>query len=298
MDGEGANRVDESPGDPPIGAPPIFRPAKLEEDDMLSRILCNAFLPLWNHNWFHCVSQPLEPVMIGTPTSKPHMTSLQKTRVRFYRSLISATRLIGGSVLVAEINTSDGDDNVAEATTSTSTTQTDIGAILLWLPPHKRMGPFELGKLWQSGFLGLMLPWHYGPRGFYRIEFIFEENIRKMWTRTLPELQPRGFKEEECAFVQMIASNPKYAGKRYASALLRHQVEQHFAEFPDRPVILDTTTTQAIRAYERLGFKLLAETPVDTGTDATGMKLKSNASEEIRKEAKEVCIQRVMARVP
>jgi len=25
----------------------IFRPAKLEEDDVLSRILCNAFLPIW-----------------------------------------------------------------------------------------------------------------------------------------------------------------------------------------------------------------------------------------------------------
>lgn len=28
-------------------APVNIRPAKLEEDDVLSRILCNAFLPVW-----------------------------------------------------------------------------------------------------------------------------------------------------------------------------------------------------------------------------------------------------------
>ncbi|KIW31178.1 uncharacterized protein PV07_02846 [Cladophialophora immunda] len=290
-----ANQAEDTSAAPDREATPIFRPAPPEEDDMLSRILCNAFLPLWNHNWFQGISRPLEPVMIGTPTSKPHMNSLQKTRVRFYRSLIKVTRLLGGLVLVAEVNASD--DGTA-TTTTTTTTQPDIGAILLWLPPKKRMGAFDLLKLWQAGFLGLMLPWHYGLTGFYRIQFVFEENIHKMWTRTLPDLPPRGIKEEDCAFVQMIASNPKYAGKRYASALLAHQIEQHFAEFPDRPVILDTTTAQGIRAYERLSFKLLAEVPVDSGTDAKGMKLKPNASEEIKKEAKEVCIQRVMARLP
>ncbi|KIY02459.1 uncharacterized protein Z520_02598 [Fonsecaea multimorphosa CBS 102226] len=268
---------------------PIFRSADPEEDDMLARIYCNAFLPLWNHNWFHGISQPLEPMMIGTTTSQPQMNSQQKTRVRFYRSLIKVTRLLGGQVLVTEVHAPD-DGN--------ATTQPDIGAILLWLPPKKRMGTFDILELWKSGLLGLMLPWHYGLTGFYRIQFVFEENIHKMWTRTLPDLPPKGFKEDECAFVQMIASNPKYAGKGYASALLAFQIDQHFALFPDRPVLLDTTTTQGIRAYERLGFKLLAETPVDSGTDARGIKLKSNASEEIRKEAREICIQRVMAKLP
>ncbi|KIW88169.1 uncharacterized protein Z519_11280 [Cladophialophora bantiana CBS 173.52] len=289
------DQIGETPAAPEREATPIFRPAEPHEDDMLSRILCNAFLPLWNHNWFHGVSRPLEPVMIGTPTSKPHMNSLQKSRVRFYRSLISMTRLLDGLVLVAEVNPPAVESDANNATT---TKQPDIGAVLLWLPPKKRMGTFDLLKLWRSGFLGLMLPWHYGLTGFYRIQLVFEENIHKMWTRTLPDLPPHGFKEDECGFVQMIASNPKYAGKRYASALLNYKIEQHFAEFPDRPVILDTTTTQGIRAYEKLGFKLLAEVPVDSGTDAQGMKLKSNASGEIKTEARETCIQRVMARLP
>ncbi|OAP64432.1 hypothetical protein AYL99_00404 [Fonsecaea erecta] len=279
-----ANQAERTPVASERASTPIFRAAKPEEDDMLSRILCNSFLPVWNHNWFHGVSQSLEPVMIGTPTSKPHMNSQQKTRVRFYRSLVKMTRRIGGLVLVAETNTSDDG-------------KSDIGAILLWLAPKKRMGTFDLLGLWQSGLLGMMLPWHYGVTGFYRIEFVFEENIRKMWARTLPDLPPRGFQEGDCAFVQMIASNPQYAGKGYASALMAYQIEQHFAAFPNTPVLLDTTTHQAIRAYERLGFKLLAEVPVDTGTDARGIKLKADASEEIRKEAKEVCIQRVMAKL-
>jgi GNAT superfamily N-acetyltransferase len=174
----------------------------------------------------------------------------------------------------------------------------DIGAILLWLPPEKRLSAFNIFTLYNSGFLSVMLPWHYGLTGLHRVLLVFEENIHKMWSRTLPDLPPHGFKEGDCGFVQMLAANPKFAGKRYASALLDYQVRQHFVEFPDRPVILDTTTLQGIRAYERLGFRLLAETPVETGTDAGGIRLKKDASEEVKREAREVCVQRIMAKLP
>ncbi|OCT49792.1 hypothetical protein CLCR_07390 [Cladophialophora carrionii] len=276
----------------------IYRPAEAQEDDLLSRILCNAFLPLWNHNWFHGVSHPLEPVTVGTVDSNPPMSRLQRSRVRFYLGLIKVTRLIGGIVLVAEVPpTATGTATAANSADATRATR-DIGAILLWLPPSKRLGGLDIPTLWRSGLLSLMLPWHYGLTGFYRIDLVFEENIAKMWARTLPDLPPQGFKESDCGFVQMIARNPKYARKGYASGLLKYQMDQHFAEFPDRPVLLDTTTLEGIRAYERLGFKLLAETPVDTGTDAGGMKLTKDASEEVKKEAQEICVQRVMARLP
>ncbi|EXJ61779.1 hypothetical protein A1O7_02209 [Cladophialophora yegresii CBS 114405] len=275
----------------------IYRTAEAQEDDLLSRILCNAFLPLWNHNWFHGVSHPLEPVTIGTVDSNPPMSRLQRSRVRFYLGLIKVTRLIGGSVLVAEVPvTATGMATERDSTNATSATR-EIGAVLLWLPPSKRLGGLGIPTLWRSGLLSLMLPWHYGLTGFYRVELVFEANIAKMWSRTLPDLPPRGVKESECGFVQMIARNPKYSRKGYASGLLKYQMDQHFAEFPDRPVLLDTTTLEGIRAYERLGFKLLAETPVDTGTDATGMKLTKDASEEVRREAQEICVQRVMARL-
>lgn len=224
----------------------------------------------------------------GDVNSKPPpMTSLQQSRVRFYRSLIRMTRLIGGLVLVADVPSS----------TDPANDELEVGAILLWLPPSRRLGDFDLITLWRSGFMGLMLPWHYGLTGFHRIQSIFEANIHSMFTKALPNL-PRGFKPENCGFIQMLASNPKHKGKRYASALLKFQIEQHFAQYPDTPVILDTTTTEGVRAYERLGFKLLGEMPVDTKTDASGIRLKSNASDELKREAKDTCIQRVMTKLP
>jgi GNAT superfamily N-acetyltransferase len=264
---------------------PTMRPADPSEDDMLSRILCNAFLPLWNHNWFHGVSQPLQPVGVGTKTSTPRMTAAQRSRVAFYRGIINLTRSCNGGVFVVEV------------TGAAGAAEPEVGAILMWFPPDVRPSTSPL-NLYRTGFLSLMLPWNYGLTGLYRVDMVFEANVKKMWEKTLPELSPKGLKEHECAFVQMLASNPKFAGKGYASALLKWGIEQHFLEFPDRPVILDTTTTQGIRAYERLGFKLLAETPVDTGTDKGGIKLKNGASEEVRKEAREICVQRVMAKLP
>ena len=218
------------------------------------------------------------------------MTNLQRDRVRFYRALISITRLIGGVVTVVDVSPSSlGKDE---------STSSDIGAIILWNPPHKRLGSLDVITVYRSGFLRLILPWHYGFTGLNRIEYVYEENVRKMWARTLSSLPPNGFRESECGFVQMLAANPKFAGKGYASALLKHQMAEHFAEFPERPVLLDTTTLQGIRAYERLGFRLLAETPVVTGTDKYGMKLKKPEGEEARKETREMCVQRVMVKMP
>lgn len=96
----------------------------------------------------------------------------------------------------------------------------------------------------------------------------------------------------------MLASNPKYAGKGYASALLKWKCEQHFENFKGVPVILDTTTEQGMRVYVRLGFELLDEKKVATGTDARGITLKTDAEESVKEEAARICIQRVMIRMP
>ncbi|EXJ90071.1 hypothetical protein A1O3_03139 [Capronia epimyces CBS 606.96] len=279
-----------------------FRPAGVEEDDVLSRILCNAFLPIWDHNWFQGVSAPLEPVVVnvnvtvsnngnGKPSSGS-MSRQQKSRVRFYWSLIKLTRLLGGEVLVAEVPAA----RAAGKTETETEAETDIGAILLWLPPSKRLGALDVGTLWKSGFFSLMLPWNYGLGGLYRIEMVSEANVRSMFARTLKDAC--GFADRDCGFVRMVASNPKYAGQGYGSKLLQHQIERHFARFAHTPVILDTSTSQAVRAYQRLGFTLLAEVPVDTGTDARGIPLTKSASEEVRRQARETCVERVMVRLP
>ncbi|KAL2414685.1 hypothetical protein ABEF95_001221 [Exophiala dermatitidis] len=269
-----------------------IRQARVEEDDVLSRILCNAFLPVWNHNWFHGISKPLEPVQIGTvngPT--PPMTRRQKTRVRFYRSLVKLTRYLAGdsNVLVVDVPAS-GTDGTPGAR--------DIGAILLWSPPGKRIKWYDTLNLVRSGNLALILPWHYGPSGFWRIEMIYEANVFSMFRKTLPDLPPSGFKEPQCGFIQMLATNSKYLGNGYASLVLKHRMDQHFVEFPDRPVILDTTTEQAIRAYTKLGYKILAQMPVDTGTDELGIWLSKSASEEVKRRGRETCIQTVMVKMP
>ena len=213
------------------------------------------------------------------------MSHTQACRVRFYLALIKLTRLLGGSVLVSQVPHLD----CAEEEPF------DIGSILLWLPPKKALGSLKLVKLWKSGFLSLILPWNYGLFAFHRIDNVFEANINNMFNETLPL---RGIDRSECGFVQMIAANQECAGKGYASALLKWQVEQHFKEFPGQPVILDTTTESGIRAYTRLGFELLAEKALDTGTDAGGIPLKKDADEATREAARKMCIQRVMVKMP
>jgi ribosomal protein S18 acetylase RimI-like enzyme len=95
----------------------------------------------------------------------------------------------------------------------------------------------------------------------------------------------------------MLAINPKYAGKGYASALLAHQIGEHFKAFPSKPVILDTSTEQGVRVYERLGFQLLEERPVATRTDSRGISPSKDKALAL-KEAKTVCVQRVMIKAP
>lgn len=171
----------------------------------------------------------------------------------------------------------------------------DIGAILLWLPPKRRFAlPASVPKLATTGFLRALTG--YGLRCIYRIQVIFEGNVEQMFDATVKTKS--GFYPADCGFVQMVAINPKFAGKGYASALLKWKCEQHFQEFKGVPVILDTTTEQGIRAYERLGFELLDERKVITGTDANGFPLKEDAEESVKEEAARICIQRVMIKIP
>ncbi|KAI1610065.1 hypothetical protein EDD37DRAFT_147296 [Exophiala viscosa] len=261
-----------------------FRAAKLEEDDVLSRILCNAFLPVWNHNWFQGISEPLQPVEIGRingPT--PKMSNLQKSRVMFYRTVIRLTRLVGGEAWVAEVPSSESDG-----------APTDVGAIVLWLPPRKRLADHDVFTLWRSGILNLTLPWHYGFTGLYRIQFVFEANVASMIAKNLPE----GFQMVECGFPQIIARNPKYPGKGYASQLFKHILDRHFEEYPGTPVLLDTSTDQGVRAYERLGFKLIDQVPVETDTDETGIRLTKAVTAGAKQRIRDTCVQRVMVKMP
>ncbi|QDS72787.1 hypothetical protein FKW77_005727 [Venturia effusa] len=267
-----------------------FRAATEDEDDKLSLILCNAFLPLWNHNWFQNLSAPLNPIGLTDEYKPEHrLTSLQASRVRFYHALIRLTRAHGGSISVASVPLESSRDNPS------NTSLDDIGAIILWLPPKKRIKlPGSIPKLLTSGFVGAMIG--YGLKSIYRVQAIFENNVEQMFNAHVKARS--GFQPADCGFVQMLASNPKFVGRGYASALLDWKCEKHFEEFEGVPVILDTTTEQGIRAYFRLGFEVLEERPVATGTDARGITLKRDADESVKEEAAKMCVQRVMMKIP
>jgi GNAT superfamily N-acetyltransferase len=213
------------------------------------------------------------------------LTPLQASRKQFYLSLIKLTRLHGGDISVNMVPHSDDDSSE------------DYGAIILWLPPGKQGGSIltELPLLYRAGFLNLTFPWRYGPGAFHRIEGIYEANIRAMFESTLT---PRHIDPKACGFVQMVAANPKYAGNGYASKLMQWRIEAHLREFPDRPVILDTSTEQGVRTYVKMGFELLDQMSVETGTDALGIKLKKHADDGVKEEARRICVQRVMLKIP
>jgi ribosomal protein S18 acetylase RimI-like enzyme len=227
---------------------------------------------------------PIQFSDINYAPSQP-LSKIQQTRSDFYLSLLKLTRLIGGSIIVADTEPS-GDGKGFD--------EKDIGAILLWLPPGKRLHLFrDFMLLYRSGFISLIRK--YGLRGFYRINFVFEGNVESMFAKSVPSF---GCDPAECGFVQMVAINPSHAGKGHAAALLAHQMHNHFEEFPNRPVILDTTTVHAIRVYEKMGFKVLEERKVATGTDSDGIRLKVNVDPAVKAEAEETCIQRVMIKIP
>ena len=158
-------------------------------------------------------------------------------------------------------------------------------AILLWLPPRKRLTIGKVSVLYRSGFLAAMRA--YGVAGIHRVNFVFENNVARMFTEAKVD-------EHECGFVQMTAVNPEYGGKGYASKLLEWKLRQHEIEHPGGAVVLDTTTEQGVRAYSRIGFKEIGKISVNTGTNAEGMKLPDGASKETKAQSENACVQRVM----
>jgi len=277
---------------------PVFRKASPEEYRLLARILCNAFLPIWNHNWFHGVSSPLDAVPLNTSTAT--LTPAQRWRIHFYHSLLKLTRLVGGTVYVLQVPASDiSTDTSNSPNLTTADGAIDIGGILLWNPPHKRLPtfPFDVPLLYKSGFLSLLSPAAYGPLGYHRISTVFEANIHSLLSTALPRY---GIETEaDCGFVQMVAINPSFAGRRYARMLLQWRMEAHWEECgaSRAPVILDTTTEEAVEVYEGLGFQVAGEKDVETGTDKMGIK-KQSLMEQERVEARRRCRQRVMIALP
>lgn len=122
--------------------------------------------------------------------------------------------------------------------------------------------------LYLSGFLATMIT--YGALSIYRVDFVDEANVSHMFAAA-------GIDGAACAYVRMIAANPECRGQGGASQLHEWQMRRHQDTFHHVPIVLDTSTSQGVKAYQRLGFELVGSTAVETGTDSRGTRLHTDA---------------------
>ena len=179
-----------------------------------------------------------------------------------------------------------------------------IAAVCLVLPPHARPSWGELLLALRVGLLqslfGLSL------RGMWRVLYTFEGNVGRMIAKGLKDLGIADGRQERLLMCNGCVRNPEWEGKAPARRLLDWTIQRRWEEQRARdggkgemiPVWLDTTTDDGVRAYEEIGFKVVGECMVETGTDKKGILLGKNATEEEREEGRKVAKQRVLVRVP
>lgn len=78
--------------------------------------------------------------------------------------------------------------------------------------------------------------------------------------------------------------------------MLEWAVERHRLSWPGVDVVLDTSTEEGVRSYRKLGFEVVGEKRVDTGTDRCGFWRREGLGEGEREEARNVCVQWVMVK--
>ena len=187
----------------------------------------------------------------------PALSPVQRDRFSFHLAVIKITRLLSGSVAVT-----------IPASTPANPDPKPSAAIL-WLPPHKR--PSLLPLLF-SGLLYIVI-FRFGVTATWHL-YTFERDLEAL---SASLLSPLGYKKDDCGFVLLIGTDPQFKGKGYAAQLLQWQIKRHREGFPGVPVVLDTTTDQAQKVYEKIGFRYLGKRRVETGTDSDGIKLAKGA---------------------
>ena len=217
-------------------------------------------------NWWQDLSKPLRKIQ-PIPSHDENLWPAELARLDFYLAVVKFVRDIGGTVSAAV--PVDGKQPAA---------------VLCWLPPNVRP---SLYSLYRAGWFNA---WRrFGVTGIYRF-WKYEDSVSSLYARTL---SPRGYRQSEGAFVQIIGTDPVHAGKGYSSLLLRWQIEQHFQLCPETPVFLDAAADYAQRVYERIGFRELGRQPLKLGgVDSNGFQITADPDAELYSEDKYV--QRVM----
>lgn len=240
-----------------------YRLADRSEDEAAARILYNSFLNNWDINWWQNLRHPLDSVEstlppITTSLSRESLTSTQQDRLAFYRAVITLVRIIGGSISVATVPTHDPAES-----------PTQPAAVLCWLPPGIQVTTYAVLR---SGlFFSILRLGRF--RGTFRF-LSFESSLSRLYGRCLRPLGYNG--RHEGAFVQILGTDSKHAGKGLAKGLLQWQIEKHrqkgVAAGRITPVFLDTAGDYQQTVYERLGFQILGRQRVPANVDAQGLK--------------------------
>lgn len=243
----------------------VLRAARYDEDEILARLLYNAFRLNWYEhqtgrtrpsfeidvrrciNWEHDLSAPL-PELPSVPDEVDIITGASAARLASWRATISLTRSVGGFVDVAIAPNEDVP-----------------AAVSCFLPPGVRQGFFAL---LMSGCI--FLPFKLGLRAAYRSRY----NYRFAEALWHPVLESSGEQLQAGGNVLVLGTDPSHAGHGYAAQLLQWQIERHREESPGVPIYLETATDHAQKVYERLGFEEKARGGVHLrGVYEQGLKL-------------------------
>ncbi|KAI4270611.1 MAG: hypothetical protein L6R38_007076 [Xanthoria sp. 2 TBL-2021] len=260
----------------------------------------SADTPFRNHNWFQCLTSPLDPI---ASTSTP-LTPLQARRLAFYRSWFALVRSHCGAVTLAYTpsTTYPAPSSAApDPPLFTTSPSNAIAAVVLLLPPHARPSWFEPLIAWRSGLLPALFG--LGLRGIWRVAVTFESNVERMISEGLKARKVAGGDQGNLVMCHGCVRNPQWEGKAPAQRLFDWAIrrwwkrERESGESPT-PVWLDTSIDEGVRAYEAIGFEVLGECAVDTGADAKGIKLEPESTEEAKEKARKRSRQWVMLRMP
>ena len=140
----------------------------------------------------------------------------------------------------------------------------------------------------------------------WRVLYTFEGNVERMIAKGLKDLGIADGREDRLLMCHGCVRNPEWEGRGPARRLLDWTIRRRWEEQRARdggkgkmiPVWLDTTVDDGVRAYEEIGFKVVGECMIETGTDKFGIALREDASETEREEGRKVAKQSVMVRLP
>jgi len=206
------------------------RLARPEEFDRIVEMGRKAFVDDPVLHYFACLQSDLQK----------SNTNVTKAYISY---LLHSCWLIGGRITVAAIP-EDGEERIVAAS--------------LWLPPNKRVKPWNVLTLLRAGFLSVAQNW--GIEGMTRMGVEYSDVCFKSWQRGYKVEEEKGSVEGSWN-LQAVFTDAEYQ-KRGMMSLL---VKEGFENAPTSIFTLEATTEQAREHFTGLGFELLDRSKLGAG---------------------------------